>query len=194
MQGKRTDSSFGSPTKHRGRQIISFDLDGDFLDLEWHLPNTSDQNVKTLTRCEITLIHEVRCDFRCIILRSEWRVGRSTHRRFGYIANGSSTSSNAMVSRASLIRFANLGGGLRLRASQARARLAMKQEQLADATGMLLVHFNRVLKRLGSDEPSSASGSSCTFPTERLRNVAGFSELYLHLDQVVRGRRPDRSL
>lgn len=73
--------------------------------------------------------------------------------------------------------------------------LPMTQEQLADSTGMSVVHINRVLKRLSDEKLIKRTKRSVHIPNwEKLRSVAGFSELYLHLDQVARGHRADRSL
>jgi CRP-like cAMP-binding protein len=73
--------------------------------------------------------------------------------------------------------------------------LPMTQEQLADATGLTSVHVNRVLKQLTQEGLIQRTRRAINIPDwDLLRSVAGFSETYLHLDQVARGRRPDRNL
>jgi DNA-binding GntR family transcriptional regulator len=62
----------------------------------------------------------------------------------------------------------------------------MTQEQLADATGLTPVHVNRSLKVLEGDGLIVRDRRFVGIPDwERLRDVAGFSELYLHLDQAA---------
>src|SRR5687768_13499788 len=43
-------------TQQGGRQIISFHIPGDFVDLEGSLLKVSDHNVQALTRCEVASI------------------------------------------------------------------------------------------------------------------------------------------
>jgi DNA-binding Lrp family transcriptional regulator len=63
--------------------------------------------------------------------------------------------------------------------------LPMTQEQLADALGLTPVHVNRTLKTLEREGLLKREKRHITFPQwERLREAAGFNELYLHLDQV----------
>ena len=64
--------------------------------------------------------------------------------------------------------------------------LPMTQEHLADATGLTPVHVNRTLKRLEKEGLVVRNRRHVGIPDwEQLRAVAGFSELYLHLDQVA---------
>ena len=64
--------------------------------------------------------------------------------------------------------------------------LPMTQEQLADATGLTAVHVNRTLKAMDAEGLIKRERRFILIPDwEKLRTVAGFSELYLHLDQVA---------
>lgn len=180
------------------RQIICFHLDGDFLDLEASLLNIADHNVQTLSRCEVAFIP-----------RSAMRELISSRPKVG-MALWVDTLIDASIYREWVVNVGKREGfqrvahllcefGRRLEvAGLATSRaydLPMTQEQLADATGMSLVHVNRVLKRLSAEHLIKRKKRFVSIPDwERLRSVAGFSELYLHLDQVVRGSRPDRSL
>jgi transcriptional regulator with XRE-family HTH domain len=66
--------------------------------------------------------------------------------------------------------------------------LPMTQEQIADATGLTPVHVNRVLQGLAREGLIERNKRFVDIPDwEALRRVAGFSETYLHLDQVARG-------
>jgi CRP-like cAMP-binding protein len=63
--------------------------------------------------------------------------------------------------------------------------LPMTQEQLADALGLTPVHVNRVLKSLEAGGLIERNKRFVRIPEwEALRRVGGFSEIYLHLDQV----------
>src|SRR5690606_25535026 len=62
-------------------------------------------------------------------------------------------------------------------------RLPMTQEQLADATGLTPVHVNRTLKGLEAEGLIVREKRNLHIPDwERLREMSGFNELYLHLD------------
>jgi CRP-like cAMP-binding protein len=64
--------------------------------------------------------------------------------------------------------------------------LPMTQDQLADATGLTAVHVNRTLKAMETEGLIQRQRRFVFIPDwERLRDVAGFNELYLHLDQVA---------
>ena len=72
--------------------------------------------------------------------------------------------------------------------------LPMTQEQLADATGLTPVHVNRVLMGLAREGLIERHKRHIGIPDwEALRQVAGFSEVYLHLDQVAGGGGGGRS-
>ncbi|MEZ2410643.1 Crp/Fnr family transcriptional regulator [Bosea sp. RCC_152_1] len=206
-EGDRPDHSCvllrGFALRHKAteageRQIISFHLDGDFLDLEGSLLNIADHNVQTLTRCEIAFIP-----------RSAMRDLIASHAKVG-MALWVDTLIDASIYREWVVNVGKREGfqrvahllcefGRRLEvAGLATTRgydLPMTQEQLADATGMSLVHVNRVLKKLAEMNLIERKKRFVSIPDwERLRSVAGFSELYLHLDQVARGNRADRAL
>lgn len=62
----------------------------------------------------------------------------------------------------------------------------MTQEQLADAVGLTTVHVNRMLKQMEEDGLIERHRRFVAIPDwERLRDMSGFNELYLHLDQMA---------
>jgi CRP-like cAMP-binding protein len=64
--------------------------------------------------------------------------------------------------------------------------LPMTQEQIADATGLTSVHVNRSIKSLEADGLIVRDKRFIGIPDwSRLRDLSGFSDLYLHLDQVA---------
>jgi DNA-binding Lrp family transcriptional regulator len=62
----------------------------------------------------------------------------------------------------------------------------MTQEHLADATGLTPVHVNRTLKALEAEGLIKRERRYVHIPDwEGLRDMSGFNELYLHLDQAA---------
>jgi CRP-like cAMP-binding protein len=180
------------------RQIVSVHIDGDFLDLDGALLNIADHNLQTLTRCELAFIP--RSAVRDLIL---------AHPRVG-MAMWIDTLIDSSIFREWVMNVGRRDGRERLAhllCELARRlevagfpinegyQLPMTQEQLADATGLTSVHVNRVLKALSDEGLIHRTKRMVTIPNwEGLRSVAGFNETYLHLDQVARGMREDRSL
>ena len=62
--------------------------------------------------------------------------------------------------------------------------LPITQVELADAIGVSAVHVNRVLQELRSAGLILSKGTQITIPDwDRLKDVAGFDPLYLHLEK-----------
>jgi CRP-like cAMP-binding protein len=175
-------------TAEGARQIVSVHVPGDFIDLEGALLNVADHNVQALTRCEMAFIP--RAAIRQLIMDHpkiamamwidtlidssifrEWvvNVGRRDAR---------SRLAHLLCEVARRLEVAGL-------ASEYRYELPMTQEQLADATGLTPVHVNRTLRALAREGLIERDKRFVVIPKwEALRRVAGFSEIYLHLDQI----------
>jgi CRP-like cAMP-binding protein len=172
-----------------GRQIVSFHIPGDFVDLEASLLRVADHSVQALTRCEIATIpvHEI-----VALIDSHPRVGRalwvdtlidaSIYRE--WVMNVGRRPARQRLAHlycelAKRLKLAGLG-------DESGYRIPMTQEQLADATGLTPVHVNRSLKALEADGLIVRQGRYVSIPDwERLRDESGFNELYLHLDQAA---------
>lgn len=173
-------------TADGGRQIVSLHIPGDFVDLEGSLLGLADHNVQALTRCEIARILSkdiiALIDAHPRVARAMWidtlvdgsifrewimNVGRRDARqRIGHL----------LCEFARRVELAGLG-------DTTGYRLPMTQEQLADATGLTPVHVNRTLKSLESDGLIVREKRFVHIPDwERLREMSGFNELYLHLE------------
>jgi CRP-like cAMP-binding protein len=174
-------------THEGGRQIVSIHIPGDFVDLEAALLNVADHNVQALTRMEVAFIP--RGALQELILAHprigmamwidtlidssifrEWvmNVGRRDAR---------TRIAHLLCEFARRLEVAGLGEALHY-------ELPMTQEQLADAVGLTPVHVNRVLKGLTTDGLIVRNRRMVQIPDwEALREVAGFTETYLHLDQ-----------
>lgn len=171
------------------RQILSVHLPGDFLDLENALLAIADHNVQALTQCEIATI-----DRRQLIdlIDNHPRIGRALW--IDTLIDGSifrewivnvgrrdarSGMAHLLCELAKRLEIAGM-------ASVDGYRLPLTQEQLADALGLTSVHVNRVLKELDREKLIVRDSREIRIPDwERLRKVAGFSDLYLHLDQIT---------
>lgn len=173
------------------RQIVSLHIPGDFVDLEGALLNVADHNVQTLSRCEIAFVP--REAMRALIadrpkvamamwvdslidasIFREWVVNVGRRDARGRIAH-------LLCEVARRLEAAGL-------ARKNEYELPMTQEQLADATGLTPIHVNRVLMALAREGLIERIRRFIGIPDwDALRDAAGFSETYLHLDQVQRG-------
>lgn len=168
------------------RQIMSFHMAGEFLDLQNSFLDVADHNVQALTRCEVAAL-PVPALLR--LSQSHPAVGRAMwidtlidaaiFRE--WIVNVGRRDSISRISHL-LCEFA-----LRLEAAGlARGRryeMPMTQEQIADCTGLTPVHVNRVLKelgRLGLIEREKRSVAILEW--DRLQEIGDFNTRYLHLE------------
>ena len=176
-------------TRDGGRQILSVHVPGDFVDLEGSLLNVSDHNLQALTRCEVAAIPRqaltALVETHPRIARALWidtLIDGSIFRE--WILNVGRRDAKERVAHllcefAKRLELAGLG-------DEHGYTLPMTQEQLADCTGLTSVHVNRTLKALEAAGLLVRSGRTLSIPDwKRLRDAAGFSELYLHLDQAV---------
>jgi CRP-like cAMP-binding protein len=169
------------------RQILSVHIPGDFVDLEGAILRVADHNVQALTRCEIAVVPREAI---IALVDEHPRVGRaiwvdtlidgSIFRE--WIVNvGRRNARSAMCHL--LCEFARRleAAGL---AEEYAYELPMSQEQLADALGITPVHVNRTLRDLDREGLIEREKRHIRIPDwERLRQIGGFNELYLHLDQ-----------
>ena len=184
----------GFAFRHKGtvegdRQILSLHIPGDFVDLEAALLNTADNNIQTLTRCELAFVPKAAIRD---LIRNYPNVGlamwvdtlvdSSVFRE--WVVNVGQRDAKARIAHilcefARRLEIAGLG-------STEGYELPMTQEQLADATGLTSVHVNRMLKNLKEEGLITRDKRHIGIPDwKKLRRVAGFNELYLHLDQVA---------
>lgn len=171
------------------RQIVSVHISGDFVDLEASLLKVSDHNVQSLTRCEIaTIPHQAIIE----LIDAHPRIGRamwvdtlidaSIFRE--WVMNVGRRQAKERIAHlfcefARRLEVAGLG-------TTTGYQLPMTQEQLADATGLTPVHVNRSLKALERDGLIVREKRFVRIPDwELLRDLSGFNELYLHLDQAA---------
>lgn len=176
-------------TVEGSRQILSVHMAGDFVDLESALLRRSDYSIQALTVCELGVVPT--------------RAIRAMMLRHPNVAQAMwvDTLIDASIFREWLLNVGQRDARARLAhlfcefsrrletaglSQDGRYELPMTQEQLADATGMTSVHVNRTMKALEREGLIEREKRFVRIPNwEQLRDVAGFSELYLHLDQVA---------
>lgn len=171
------------------RQILSVHLPGDFVDLEASLLRRSDHNIQALTRCEVAMVpvEAIRGLFLkhpniALAMWIDTLIDAAIFRE--WILNVGQRDAKARVAHllcefAKRLELAGLG-------SKSGYEFPMTQEQLADATGLTPVHINRTLKALDDEGLIERKRRMVSIPDwQQLRTVAGFSDLYLHLDQMA---------
>jgi CRP-like cAMP-binding protein len=172
-------------TADGARQIVALHIPGEALDFQHLFLDVADHSVQMLTRAELAFItraalHELmqaRPAVRQAILVAilieasifrEWvlNVGRRDAR---------SRMAHLLCEFAVRLEAQGL-------ATEYRYELPMTQEQLADAVGLTPVHVNRTLKSLEADGLITRNRRQVSFPNwQRMREVADFTQRYLHL-------------
>ena len=167
-----------------GRQIISFHIPSEFVDLQNGLLGIADHNVQALNRCEMAAIDRSnlldlvaeRPALR-IAMWIDTLVDSSIFRE--WVVNVGRRDSRA--------RIAHLLCELALRldrtgqSNEGTFEFPVTQEQLADATGLTSVHTNRTLQALRRDGLIHLnSGHLKVLDWDGLRQAGDFDELYLH--------------
>jgi CRP-like cAMP-binding protein len=166
------------------RQIISFHIRGEFVDLQNSLLEVADHSVQSLDRCEALLIPRSPlldlADKHPAIRRAMWidtLIDSSIFRE--WVINVGRRDSRTRISHLLCelaFRLDGSGDG-----RDGRFDFPITQEQLADATGLTSVHTNRTLQSLRKDGLIQLNAKSLTvLDWARLREVGDFDELYLH--------------
>ncbi|TVV76053.1 Crp/Fnr family transcriptional regulator [Sphingomonas solaris] len=171
------------------RQIVSMHLPGDLLDLQHLYLNYADHNVQALTLMEAAEIG--RPALRRLVLRNPrvatamWidaLVDSSISRE--WLLNVGQRDARGRIAHL-LCEFAArmTAAGM---ASDSGYELPMTQEQIGDAVGLTAVHVNRTIKALKAENLITRDKRHLHFhDIEGIRAIAGFSSLYLHLDQIT---------
>jgi len=166
------------------RQIISFHIPGEFVDLQNALLGIADHNVQSVNRTEAAMIpRNAIIDLataRPAIRTAMWvdtLIDSSIFRE--WVVN--------VGRRDSRTRIAHLLCELAMRLEANgdgdgdAFDLPLTQEQLADATGLTAVHTNRTLQTLRREGLIHLnSGSFKILDWNKLREAGDFDELYLH--------------
>lgn len=176
-------------TVEGARQIVSLHIAGDFVDLEGCLLPRADHNVQVLTTCTVAQVP------RDAVLDLVHSHGAVAHAMWIDTLIDASVYREWVVNvgrrdaRQAMCHFLCEFGARLTAAGLADAHgyeLPMTQEQLADTLGITPVHVNRVLRVL-DDEGVVVRHKRFIEVKDwvRLRKVGGFSDSYLHLEQMV---------
>lgn len=176
-------------TTNGSRQILSVHMAGDFVDLEASMLRLADHSIQALSRCELALVPIAAIqklhDAHPAVGRAMWvdtLIDAAIFRE--WILNVGQRDAKGRVAHllcefAKRLELSGLGG-------EGGYEFPMTQEQLGDATGLTPVHINRTLRALEADGLIERRRRFIHIPNwQSLRDVAGFSELYLHLDQLA---------
>ena len=166
------------------RQIISFHIPTEFVDLQNGILGLADHSVQSVNRCEMALVPR------------EALLELMANRPAVRLAIWIDTLIDASIFREWVV---NVGRrDFRARIAHLLCELAVRlkwigadkggtfdfpltQEQLADATGLTAVHTNRTLQSLRRDRLIQlTSGNLQVLDWEGLREAGDFEELYLH--------------
>ena len=169
------------------RSIMAFLMPGDFCDLHVAILGEMDHALSALTACRVVSIpkHTIEewTERHPRINRALWwatLVDEAILR--AWVAN--------LGARRAPERIAHLFCELHLRmqtvglATADAFALPLTQQQIGDATGLSVVHVNRVLKQLRAEDLATfKAGRVVIADTERLRDFADFKPAYLHLTE-----------
>lgn len=167
-----------------GRQVLAFLMPGDSCDLHVGLLAEMDHSIQTITPAVVATIDRLHMD---AIMDNHRNVAKAMYMA-QLIDEGTLRAwITSMGRRTSIERVAHLMCELYLRArniglpSEDSLTLPLSQLLLADALGMTPVHLNRVLKELrGRGAMTLQRGSLRIADTQKLAQIAGFDESYLH--------------
>lgn len=171
-------------TSAGGRQIVSFHIPGDILDLQHLLLRRADHNVQAITDVRVAtvpasvlkrLAHE-----RPAVGDALWRdtlIEASIFRE--WVMNVGRRDAKQRIAHM-LCEFAarreEAGQG-----SPESFEFPMTQEQIGDATGLTSVHVNRMLRALGEDGVIVRNKHEVEITNwSHMRKIADFDPAYLH--------------
>jgi CRP-like cAMP-binding protein len=166
------------------RQIISFHIPGEFVDIQNAMLDVADHNVQSLGRSTVAAVNKEALNQLMArdedVRRAIWLdslIDASVFRE--WVVN--------VGRRDARTRIAHLLCELALRidtsgiADGAEFDFPLTQEQLADATGLTAVHTNRVLQALRKDGLIGLSSNRLQVRDwKALADTGDFSERYLH--------------
>ena len=166
------------------RQIVSFHLSGDLLDIQHLLLDRADHSVQAITAANVAWIP------RPALLRLAWErptigkalwqdtwVDASIFRE--WVLNVGRRDSKTRIAH-KLCEFAARCQAAGLGPAES-FELPMTQQQIADATGMTPVHVNRMLRVLDGERSVARNGAHFRIlDWERLCAIGDFDAAYLH--------------
>jgi CRP-like cAMP-binding protein len=172
-------------TSEGRRQIVSFHIPGDVLDLQHLLLARADHNVQLITDARFAY---VSAESLRAVAQSHPNVGAALWRDTlidasifrEWVLNVGQRDARARVAHM-LCEFAFRRAAAGLGGTE-RFELPMTQEQIADATGMTPIHVNRMLAALGAEGIISRNKRQVEIiDWPMMERVADFDPAYLHI-------------
>lgn len=166
------------------RQIMSFHITGDLVDLHGLVLGTMDHSVGCLTPCRLVTaphqkLHEL-LEQHPRLARALWRdtlVDGAVWREW-LVGMGRRSAYSRIAHLLCEVMARMMAVGL---ADGQSCDLPLTQQELADSLGLSLVHVNRVLQRLrASGLVSLGRGALKVHDWEGLKQAGGFDPGYLH--------------
>jgi CRP-like cAMP-binding protein len=170
--------------KNGGRQIVSFHLPGDLLDLQHLFLSRADHNVQTISEAQVAWVRSDElmklAQARPAINEAFWRyslIDASIFREWVLnVGRRNATSRIAHMLCEFAFRREAAGQG-----SPESFELPFTQEEIGDATGLTNVHVNRMLKELARTEVIDRDKRHIRIADwGRMCRVADFDPAYLH--------------
>ena len=173
-------------TSGGGRQILSFQLAGDLLDVQHLLLDQADHNVQLISDATIAWVPRERLRALMrehpVIAEALWRdtlIDASIWRE--WVLNVGRRDARSRIAHM-LCEFAvrREAAGL---GSTERFELPMTQEDIADATGLTSIHVNRMLQALSAEGVIARDRRHLHIVDwPRMRRLADFDAAYLHAE------------
>lgn len=174
------------------RQLVAFQVPGDFVDLHGYPLGALDHDVATLAPSRIAMVPHARLD---AIVAEHPRLARILWR---------STLLDAALHREWIFRLGRLNAIGRVahflcetsarmaavgRVTDGAFALPLTQQDLGEACGLTSVHVNRTLRRLREDGlMDMARGQVRILNLPRMARVSEFEPNYLYLDDAGEGQ------
>ncbi|WP_010219978.1 Crp/Fnr family transcriptional regulator [Sphingomonas sp. PAMC 26621] len=171
--------------KDGGRQIVSFHVAGDFLDVQHLWLENADHNVQLITDANVafvpvTALRQLVEEHPAIGV-ALWRdslLDASVFRE--WVLNVGRRGAKTRIAHM-LCEFVTRSEAAGL-GSPSEQVIPMTQEHIGDATGLTSVHVNRMLRTLREDGALQGSGRDLQVADwKRLKQIAEFRADYLHL-------------
>jgi CRP-like cAMP-binding protein len=166
------------------RQIVSFHMPGEMLDLQHSLLPNADHNLQTMTPATVAWVPipaltQIASTFPKIAaaFAKDALIDASIFRE--WVLNVGARDAKTRVAHM-LCEFVQRREALGIAPVEA-VDLPFSQEQIGDATGMTAVHVNRMLRELTEEGAFTRTGRSYRISDWRkLKAIADFNPAYLH--------------
>jgi CRP-like cAMP-binding protein len=174
-------------TPNGARQILSFEMAGDWMDLHSYVLRTLDHSIRAVSDCRVATIPYARID-RLLeayphLMKALWRdtlVDGAVFRE--WVVNvGARDSKQRLAHLLCEVQRRMISVGI---AKDNEFHFPVTQQELGEAMGISTVHVNRSVQALREEGLVEFKRGVVTLPNPaRLRQLAQFSDKYLHIEE-----------